>query len=196
MVCAHCSASASSSAKLWRWWVWVTVRRKARHSHPDPVGVGVVGGGGDQHQLLAQLLQQPAQQPRALGGVDAEVVQDHHGDPAARAGAGHRAAQLGAQRHGAAALGQLEVQPTLAPVHQPKAVLLGVVAGRLHPPLARSAATGPHPGQGRVQGDLDLVLQVQVRTPQQPQQPRQVLREQVVGQGRIGNQVGCGWRQR
>ena len=33
----------------------------------DPVGVGVVGRGGDQHQLLAQLLQQPAQQQGPLG---------------------------------------------------------------------------------------------------------------------------------
>src|SRR6266508_4571140 len=42
----------------------------------DAVGVGVVGGGVDQHQLGAQFGEQGAQQPRALGGVDAQVVQD------------------------------------------------------------------------------------------------------------------------
>jgi hypothetical protein len=47
-----------------------------------------------------------------------------------------------------------------------------------------------------MQGDLDLVLQVQVRMFQQAQQAGQILGEQVVGQGRIGNQVACGWRQR
>jgi len=47
-----------------------------------------------------------------------------------------------------------------------------------------------------MQGDLDLVLQVQVGAAQQAQQPRQILREQVISQGRVGNQVGSGWRQR
>jgi hypothetical protein len=47
-----------------------------------------------------------------------------------------------------------------------------------------------------VQGDLDLVLEVQIRTPQQLQQARQILWEQVGGQGRIGDQVDSGWRQR
>jgi hypothetical protein len=45
-----------------------------------------------------------------------------------------------------------------------------------------------------VQGDLDLVLQVQVGACQQTQQPGQVLGDQVLGQGRIGQQPICGWR--
>jgi hypothetical protein len=102
---------------------------------------------------------------------------------------------VGTQWCGAAAVGQGEVQVAVAPVDQPKAVLLGVGAGRLDPPLARAAAAGPDPGQGRVQGDLDLVLQVQVRAFQQPQQAGQILGEQVVGQGGIGDQAGGGWRQ-
>jgi hypothetical protein len=49
-----------------------------------------------------------------------------------------------------------------------------------------------------VQGDLDLVLQVQIRDGEQAQQPRQVLGEQLVevGQSRIGNQLAGGWRHR
>jgi hypothetical protein len=39
----------------------------------DPVSVRVVGRGVDQHQVLAQLGKQPAQQSRPLGGVDAKV---------------------------------------------------------------------------------------------------------------------------
>ena len=108
----------------------------------------------------------------------------------------HGAAQLGAHRHRAAAVGQLEVQVAVAPVDQSKAILLGVVAGRLDPPLAGPAGAGPHPGQGRVQGDLDLVLQVQVRPAKQVQQAGQVGGDQVGGQGRIGDQACCGWRQR
>ena len=46
-----------------------------------------------------------------------------------------------------------------------------------------------------MQGDLDLVLQVQVRAFQQTQQAGQILGEQVVGQGGIGDQAGGGWRQ-
>jgi hypothetical protein len=131
--------------------------------------------------------------------VDAQVVQDHHGDAAARAGAGHGAAQLGDQRHRAAAVGHGPVQVAVAPVDQPKAALFEVLAGRLHPPLAGAAGPRPHSGQGRVQGDLDLAVQVQVRTlkqPQQPQQAGQVLGEQLVGQRGVGDQVACGWRQR
>jgi len=45
-----------------------------------------------------------------------------------------------------------------------------------------------------VQGDLDLAVQIQVRTAKQPQQARQILGEQVIGQGRIRDQVGGGWR--
>ena len=128
--------------------------------------------------------------------MDAKVVQDHHGDPPTPAGALDGAAQLRTQRRGATPLGQLEVQVPLAPVHQPKAVLLGIVARGLDPPLARSAAAGPHPGQGGVQGDLDLVLQVQVRALQQPQQAGQILGHQVLGQGRIRDQLDRGWRHR
>jgi hypothetical protein len=128
--------------------------------------------------------------------VDAQVVQAHHGDPAAPARAGHRAAQLGAQRHRAAAVGQLEVQPTVAPVDQSEAVLLGVVAGRLDPALPSPAGTRPDPGQGRVQGDLDLVLEVQVGMFEQVQQPGQVGGDQLVGQGWIGDQPAGGWRHR
>jgi hypothetical protein len=133
--------------------------------------------------------------------VDARVVQDHHGDPPALPGALGGAAQLRTQRRRAAAVGQFEVQMAVAPVDQPravllKAVLLVVLAGRLDQPLPGPASPGPDPGQGRVLGDLDLVLQVQVRALQQAQQARQVLGEQLVGQGGIGNQSVCGWRQR
>jgi hypothetical protein len=126
--------------------------------------------------------------------VDAKVVQDHHGDAATSLGAGHRAAQLRAQGRGAAAVGQLPVQLAVTPVHQPEAVLLGVGARCLDQPLTRPAGARPDPGQGRVQGDLDLVLQVQVRVAQQPQQAGQVLGPQLLGQGGVGDQVACGWR--
>jgi hypothetical protein len=47
-----------------------------------------------------------------------------------------------------------------------------------------------------VQGDLDLVLQVPVGMFEQAQQAGQVLGKQVIGQGRVGDQVAYGWRQR
>ncbi len=61
---------------------------------------------------------------------------------------------------------------------------------------SRQSTSPPDPRQGRVQRDLDLVLQVQVRAAQQPEQAGQILGEQVVGQGRVGDQVACGWRHR
>jgi hypothetical protein len=88
------------------------------------------------------------------------------------------------------------VQVAVAPVHQPEAVLLEVLAGRLHPPLPGAASPRPDPGQGRVQGDLDLVLEVQIRVAEQPEQARQILWDQVISQRRIRDQVACGWRHR
>jgi hypothetical protein len=65
-------------------------------------------------------------------------------------------------------------------------------------PLLGVAAARPHPGQGRVQRELDLVLQLQVRTPKHPKQVGQVVGNQLVrvGQGRIRDQLAHGWRRR
>jgi hypothetical protein len=60
--------------------------------------------------------------------------------------------ELVAERHGAATVGQREVQGAVAPVDQPNPVLLAVGAGRLDQPLA---GAWPHPGQGAIRRGLE-----------------------------------------
>jgi hypothetical protein len=160
----------------------VTLRRLARHSHSMRLASKSWVGGVDQHQLLAQLLQQPAQQPRPLGC----------GHPAVRLRAGHRAAQLGAQR-GGAAVAQSSCRRASPPA---QAVLLAIGA------MGCTSRWPPRPARDHTRvragcnATLDLVFQVQVCVAQPPQQPRQVLAEQLFGQGGIGDQAADGWRQR
>ena len=53
----------------------------------DAVGLRIVRGRVDQYELTPELRQQLAQLERALGRVDAQVVQQHQGDPSTRLGA-------------------------------------------------------------------------------------------------------------
>ncbi len=93
---------------------------------PEPfgaVGVWIVGGRVHQHELATQLSEQLAQQERALGRVDAQVVQQHQSHPPARLGTLHGAAHLGTERRSPSAGRPLPVQPAVAPVDQSAAVL-------------------------------------------------------------------------
>jgi hypothetical protein len=159
----------------------------------DAVGVGVVGGGVDQANLVGVLGQERAQHERSGGGVDAQVVvqDDRRAPPRARAR--EERGQLVDQRLRPAAGGGQAVEEAVAPVQRAEAGHLGVLARGLDQPLAAPAPGRPHPGQRRVQGGLDLVLQVQVGPGERGQQARQVGRD--VDQGReVGEQVGDGWR--
>jgi len=83
--------------------------------------------------------------------------------------------------------------PRFAGIHQSEAVLFGVVARRFDQALATTSLRAPHTGERRVQGDFDCILQVQVGSGQQPQQPGQILRH-LVDQRWIRHQVSDGWR--
>ena len=91
-----------------QWWEGLTGMRVGdgpaqRSPEPlDTIGLGIIGGGVDQHQLTPQFLQQRSHQERALGGVGAQVVQQHQRDPATRLGTLDRSAQLSTQRRGRA----------------------------------------------------------------------------------------------
>ncbi len=65
----------------------------------------------------------------------------------------------------------------------PKPYSLAVVARRLDQALAAASFAAPHARERRVQGDLDLILQVHVGSGQQPQQPGQVLGQLVPSSG-------------
>src|SRR5215470_5803568 len=117
----------------------VAMRDRAAERSPQPldaVGLRVVRRRVDQHELTTELLQQLAQLERAPGGVDAQVVQQHQRDAATRLRALDGSAELGAEGDGSTTRCPLPIEPAIAPVDQPEAVLLGIVAGRLDQPLA------------------------------------------------------------
>ncbi len=162
----------------------------------DPVALRVVAGGVDEDQPLVILLLESAEELGAAWGVDAQVVQDHDGDPAARRGALDRAAELSAAGGGAASGCEVPVEPAVAPIHQAKADLAVVAPRGLDQALAAPGGCTPDTGEGRVHGDVDFVLQGDVRSGHQLQQVEQtrVGGQQQIGQRRIGQEVGKGRR--
>src|SRR5919199_3360544 len=73
---------------LEQWWeslVGMRVGDGTTKCSPEPldaVGVRIVGGRVDQHELTSELRQQVSQQERAIGCMDAQVIQHHQGNPA------------------------------------------------------------------------------------------------------------------
>lgn len=163
----------------------------------NPVAIRVVAGGVDEDQPLVILLLERAEQLGTAWRVDAQVVQDHDGDPAARRGARDRAAELSAEGSGAPSGCEVPVEPAVAPVHQAKADLAVVASWGLDQALTAPSGRAPDTGEGRVHGDVDFVLQVDIRSGHQFQQVQQtrVSGQQQIGQRGIGQEVGQGrWR--
>ena len=104
-------------------------------------------------------------------------------------------AQLGTERSSSTARRTLPIEPTIPPVDQTEAILLLVIPAGLDQPLPTTTPWTPHAGQGGMQSDLDLVLQVHVGPWQQPQQPRQVFWH-LIAQQRIRQQIINRWRHR
>jgi len=155
---------------------------------PEPlnaIAIRIVAGGVDQDQVLAVLLDQGAQQLGAADGVDAQVVEQDDGHPAAGLGALYGPPELGAQGLRGALLGQSPVEPTLPPVDQPEAPLLLILPRRLHQALTPASRSAPHASQGGMEGDLHLILQVQIGAREEA--------EQLPHEGIILGQVELQW---
>jgi hypothetical protein len=136
----------------------------------DPIGVRIIGWGVDQPQYSPAGTQHLSHKQRVLRRVGAQVIGEDDRPPTPRLRASHRPCQLLGKRRGRPSGSQLVVEPALSPVDQAKALNLAIVAGGLDPALARSPATTPETGQGRVQGQLHLILQVEVGHRQQGKQ--------------------------
>src|SRR6266571_3390599 len=125
--------------------------------------------------------------------MDAQVVEQDHGDAPTQLGTLDCSAQLGTERSSSTTKRPLPIEPTIPPVDESEAILLLVIPAGLDQPLPTTTPWTPHAGQGGVQSDLDLVLQVDVGPWQQPQQPGQVFWH-LIAQQRIRQQIIDRWR--
>src|SRR5258706_14202528 len=73
-----------------------------------------------------------------------------------------------------ASRGYSAIKPSIAPVHQPKAIDLPVIARSLDQALVASTFETPKARQCRVKGKLHLILQVEVGSRQQGEQLQQI----------------------
>jgi hypothetical protein len=59
------------------------------------------------------------------------------------------------------------IKPPISPVHQPKTVDLAIIARRFHQALPATPFQAPDPGEGRMKGELHLILQVEIGSREQ-----------------------------
>ena len=136
----------------------------------DPVGVGIVGWGVNEAQMALQLGQHLAHQLRARGRMGAQVVGNHERLPSLRARTLDRRPHLSTKDRRRAPGGDAPVKPAVAPVDEPEAIDLIVSARGFHQALSPSAFATPHPGQGRVERELDLILEIDIGVRQEVDQ--------------------------
>src|SRR4029450_2919593 len=86
------------------------------------------------------------------------------------------------------------LKPTVAPVDEPEAIELVVRARRLDEALATATLAAPDPRQGGMEGELDLILEIDISLRQEAQQLGNVGRPflQEIGVHKSGH----GWRGR
>jgi hypothetical protein len=162
---------------------------------PQPlysIGVRGIGRGVDQVQLALQLGQHLPHQPRAGLSVSTQVIRDYHRHPAAGLRARSCRPPLLATGRRRSAWGQAAVDPAVDPVHNAQAVDRGIGPRSDHQPLAPSPFAAPNSCQRRVEGELHLILEVDISLWQYLKQRGQIRRE-LVEQVRF-SQIGHGWR--
>jgi len=70
--------------------------------------------------------------------------------------------------------GDPAIKPPIAPVYQPKAVYLAIIAWGFDQPLATPTLETPDACERRVKGELYLILEIQVGSRQQGEPARQI----------------------
>lgn len=135
------------------------------HEAPEPfdaIGIWIIGGRIHQSEAVPGLGEQATHQERPAWGMCPQVVGQDDGDASALPRACDGGAQLLTEEGGGALGADAPVEPALAPIDQAKAVDLPVGAGGLDQALAASPFAAPDARERRVQGDLHLVLEVEI----------------------------------
>jgi hypothetical protein len=150
-------------------------------------------------QLAPVFSEQLAYKQRASLGVSPEIIRHDDGYAAAFLRASQRSLELLAEWTGRAPRSNQPIEPPIAPIYDAKAVNLAVVPRGLDESLSPTAFLAPDASECRVQRELDLILQIEVRLGQEPQKLLQVSRgftqqiglDQFLGRWRFGVCCSC-----
>jgi len=136
----------------------------------DPIGVWIIGGRLYESQMVLQLGQHLTHQARACWSMGTQVINNDDRQSSAGARAGDRGAHLRAEDIGGTPRGQAALEPAVTPVDEPKAIELVIGARGLDQALAPAALAAPDAREGGMEGELDLVLKIDIGVRQQASQ--------------------------
>ena len=128
-------------------------------------------------QLIGEFGQHAAHEQRPLSCMGLKIVRndDRHTPTLLRTS--HRSAHLLTKDISSPSRGDPAIKPPIAPVHQPKAIDLAIIARRFHQPLPATPFQTPDPRERGVKGKLYLILQVEIGSRQQCQEVRHIGRK-------------------
>jgi hypothetical protein len=126
------------------------------------IGFGIVRGRVHEMETIAVQGEGLAQLRGARRGVDAQVVGENHGDPSPFIRAGDEVIKLLAIDIGRATQGDAVGEPAVAPIKGSEADDFGTLTRSADQALPVVALARPAPGQGRMEADVDLVLDVEI----------------------------------
>lgn len=150
---------------------------RATEGSPEPldrVGVGIVGRGVHETESVSVAVEGFAEFLRAARCVDAQVVGHHERDAPALLGAGDEMVQLRAEGVGGPTQCDAVREPAITPVDGTEADDFETLAGRPDQALTASTPPAPTAGQGGMEADIDLILDVEVRPREQDKQVRDI----------------------
>jgi len=149
------------------------MRDDAAADAPEPLNairIRVIGRRVDQRQLIGEFGQHAAHEQGPLSRMGLEIVGNDHRHTSTRSRTSHCRTHLLAKDISCASCRNPAIKPAIAPVHQPKAVHLPVIAWSFDEPLATPTLEAPEPSEGWMKGKLHLILQIEIGSCQPGQQ--------------------------
>lgn len=134
------------------------------------VRLGIVGRGVDEAEIVPVLIDARAELLGATEGMDTQIIRQDHGHLATIVRTLDKVIDLATIRVGGAPQGNTVGEPAVAPIGGDESDDFGTLARGTDQTLAVMAFARPATGDRRMQTDVDLVLDVQIRLGQQAQQ--------------------------
>jgi hypothetical protein len=117
-----------------------------------------------------QFREHGAHKQGASRGVGLEIISNHNGYAFPLPGASYGSTHLLTEHISGASRSDSAIEPAIAPVHQTKAIDPAIIPRRFDQALPTSPLATPDAREGRMEGHLHLILQIQVCLRQECQQ--------------------------